>query len=95
MITVLGQARYEDFDHFWPIFNERGAPLRKKHGSRGARVFRNADDPNAVVILFEWESREGFEAFRADPEVAATIQSTRPTSPPDFTILESVGTTDA
>jgi quinol monooxygenase YgiN len=95
MINIMGQARYEDFDHFWSIFNERGAPLRKRHGSLGAHVYRHADDPNAVTILFEWESRERFEEFRADPEVLATIQSTNPVSPPAFTFLEPVGETES
>ena len=95
MINIMGQARYEDFDHFWSIFKDRGAASRKRHGSLGARIFRDVDDPNAVTILFEWESRERFEEFRADPEVAATIQSTRPLSPPTFTFLEPVGETEA
>jgi heme-degrading monooxygenase HmoA len=31
---------------------------REAAGCRGARIFRNADDPEEVVVLFEWDSLE-------------------------------------
>ena len=31
---------------------------REVAGCRGSRVFRNAEDPEEVVVLFEWDSLE-------------------------------------
>jgi hypothetical protein len=35
------------------------ATARKAGGSKGGRLFRSANNPNEVVILFEWDNKEG------------------------------------
>ena len=44
-------------------------------------------DPSTVYVLFDWESREAFEAFRADPEVRASMAASGTLGPPEFTFL--------
>ena len=69
MVAIHMRVKVRDFDVFWQGFQERGAPLRERHGSRGVRVLRSQDDPHAVHLLFTWESRERFAAFLNDPAV--------------------------
>ena len=42
-------------------------PLLARHGGRLERRLRNADSTSEVHIV-SFETREGFEGFRADPE---------------------------
>jgi quinol monooxygenase YgiN len=91
---TLGQARVEDFDRFWEVFRTRGAELRKRYGSNGARVFQHADDPNSVTIVFDWE-QDQVEAFLADPESKEVMGAAGLQGPPAFTFLESSRETDS
>jgi quinol monooxygenase YgiN len=78
MVDIHIRLKVRDFNVFWQVFRERGAPLRERHGSRGARVFRSQDDPRVVHLHFSWESRERFGEFLQDPEVQeAMLASTK------------------
>jgi len=43
-----------------------------------------------VVVLFDWESRDAFQAFLSDPKVKETMKSSGTMAPPEFTYLEKV-----
>jgi len=91
-MKVLAQVRIEELEKFVAAFSTRGAAMRGKHGSRGAQVFRVADDAETVYVLFDWKSREAFERFLIDPEVPATMRSSGTVGRPEFTILEEFAT---
>ena len=84
---AIATVRAGDFDRFSEAFTTRGAAKRREHGSRGAQVFRNADDPDEVIIVFDWD-RPGVEAFTADPEVVEVFKAAGFERPPSFTFLE-------
>ena len=90
MATVLSQVSIEDFDRYYETFSTRGAGLRAKHGSRGARVFRDAEDPALAFVLFDW-NREGIQAFMKDPDAGEVMREAGLVAPPAFTYLEEVG----
>ncbi len=54
MPYVLVEIKVEDYAKWKRVFDEYGA-ARKSNGSKGAQIFRNADEPNDVVILVEFE----------------------------------------
>jgi quinol monooxygenase YgiN len=95
MIHVLVQVTVADFERFWSGFQTRGRPLRERHGSKRARVFRHADDPDRVTILFGWASREHFERFLQDPEVRASMAQGGTLGAPAITYLEQAGELEA
>ncbi len=72
------------------MFSTAGAEARGRHGNCGAQLFRVAGE-DRVVVLFEWESEEAFEAFRSDPAVKETMRSSGTVGPPEFTVLKKVG----
>jgi hypothetical protein len=84
---IVTRVRFEDFDRFWNTFSGPGATKRAEHGSRGARVLRNADDPQEALVVFEWD-RAGFEAFMRDPEVPEIMSSAGLQGPPSPTFVE-------
>lgn len=90
MVYVLGKVSIEELPTFVSVFATRGAAKRGEHGCRGSQVFRAADDENTVYVLLQWDSREAFDAFRADPSVPETMKSGGMIGPPEFTFLEKV-----
>jgi hypothetical protein len=84
---IVTRVRFEDFERFWSTFAGPGAAKRADHGSRGAQVLRNADDPQEALVIFDWD-REGFEAFMNDPEVPEIMQSAGLQGPPSPTFVE-------
>jgi heme-degrading monooxygenase HmoA len=57
MPYLLERHKIGDFARWREVFDS-DAPNRESAGCRGARVFRNAEDPEEVVVLFEWDSLE-------------------------------------
>jgi heme-degrading monooxygenase HmoA len=65
-------AGYLENDHFYSINDNyaKWKPVcdadsinRQANGSRGRQLFRNASDPNELVILFDWEDLEKTRQF--------------------------------
>lgn len=90
MFTTLAEVSIEDLGKFISIFATRGAEMRRKHRSRGAQVLRAAENASQVYVLIDWESREDYERFRADPDVPATMKSGGLLKPPVFTPVARV-----
>jgi hypothetical protein len=70
---VLATAKVEDFDRFWSVFSTKGAEKRKQHGSKGANVFQDPNDPDRYWVVFDWDA-EGWQNFTSDPDVPAIFQ---------------------
>ena len=62
MAYVLLQHRVESYDEFKEIY-EADIPHRKRRGSKGARLFRAVDDPQLMIMLFDWENSESAHHF--------------------------------
>jgi len=56
MPYLLERHKVRDYDRWRRVFDADSAG-RAAAGCRGARIFRNAEDPE-VVVLFEWDSLE-------------------------------------
>jgi hypothetical protein len=57
MPYLLERHKVRDYDKWRAVFDE-DTDNRAASGSRGARIFRSADDPSELMVLFEWESME-------------------------------------
>ena len=71
MAYVLLQHKVANYEEFKAIY-DADAPHRRRRGSKGARLFRAADDPTALFMLFEWDDpakahlfAEGYELHEA------------------------------
>ena len=91
MVDINIRLKVRDFDVFWQGFQERGGPLRDRHGSQGVTVLRSQDDPHAVRLHFKWTSREAFLEFMQDPEVQDSMIKGGTIGKPEIEILETVG----
>jgi quinol monooxygenase YgiN len=91
MVTVVVNHKVKNFNAWLPFF-EKHADQRQKYGGRGAKVYRSADDPNNVTIVFEWKDRAAFEALGQSADLAEIMAKAGVLGPPTFTFLNQAGT---
>jgi hypothetical protein len=78
---LLATTTVADFDRFMKIFSTRGADKRRKHGSKGALVFRDPNQADRVWAIFDWDE-QGWQRFVSDPEVPPIMKEAGHTSKP-------------
>jgi hypothetical protein len=89
---ILSTVKVEDFDRFWNTFSTKGAEKRKQHGSKGSHVFRDPNDGDRLLVVFDWDE-EGYKSLMSDPEVPAIFQEAGLQGRPEM--AEPVGEHDA
>ena len=62
MAKVIVQHHVSDYDRWIAVFNEHQA-TRQSHGATGHSVNRAAADPNTIVIVNDFATLEGAQAF--------------------------------
>lgn len=62
MVYVITKLKVESFDKWKPVFDERKT-TRKEAGSKEGTLYRNSDNPNELVIFFDWENMESAKNF--------------------------------
>lgn len=83
----------KDFAKWKAVYDEHTS-ARKVSGSKGAQVLQNADNPNEVVIIIEYESVEGAKAFAASEGLKNAMEKAGVNSVPDVVFLNEVEKTD-
>lgn len=94
MQYVLVIHKVEDYEKWKPIYDEN-TDARRDNGSKGAHVLRNADNPNEVVILFEWDSLDNARKFYESKGLRDKMQSAGVMGKPEIRFLEGIGKTSA
>jgi quinol monooxygenase YgiN len=72
MATFLVRHRVADYDAWRAVYDDAGA-MQREAGVTDAAVYRDADDPNVVLILHRFGSREQAEAFMANDDAKAAM----------------------
>lgn len=64
-VTVLLelQSNAENIERLKSTFKEILVDTRDYDGCRGVEIFDNQDDPNNLVLVERWESRQHYEAY--------------------------------
>jgi hypothetical protein len=83
---LLATTTVQDFDRFMKVFSNGGAEKRKKHGSKGAQVFRDPNQADRVWVIFDWDEA-GWTSFVSDPEVPPVMKEAGHTSKPQSIAL--------
>ena len=89
MPYVLVRHKVEDYAKWKPFFDQHGA-TRQASGSLGGRLFRNANDPNELVVLFEWDDLEKARQFAQSNDLREIMQRAGVADQPDIYFLEEV-----
>ena len=68
MVKVIVAHHVADYDAWYPVFTEHEA-VRRRHGATGHIINRAADDPNMVIVVNEFATVAGAQAFAQDPSL--------------------------
>ena len=90
MILIV-QHTVRDYEAWKLVFDEHES-VRAKYGCHGHTIYRDADKPNDVSILMDYESRERADEFMRDPSLAEAMQRGGVIGEPRATWLEEAET---
>jgi hypothetical protein len=74
----------------WKPFFDRDYAVLKSRGSTGGHLFRNADNPNEIIVLFDWEDLERARQFAQSEKSQKVMQQAGVIDTPDFFFLEEI-----
>ena len=73
-IFLVVRFRAPDYARMKRAFDDLQA-LRERHGARGHRILRLADDPQDYIVIIEFASVGGAQGFRAEPSLLRAIDA--------------------
>jgi hypothetical protein len=82
----LIKHRVADYAKWRAVFDDK-ASLRQENGEKKTYVFCNADDPNNLVLLFEWDNLEKARRYSQDPRPRAAMQDAGVMGQPEVLFL--------
>ena len=59
---MLATTTVADFDRWVKIFSTVSAEKRRQHGSKGAHIYRDPNQPDRVWVIFDWDEK-GWQSF--------------------------------
>lgn len=74
MTTFLVRHRVADYDAWRAVYDGAGE-MQRNAGVTDEAVYRDIDDPNVVLIMHRFESRDQAEAFMGHPDARAAMES--------------------
>jgi quinol monooxygenase YgiN len=89
MTQVMIQHKVRDYAD-WKAEFDNFAEFRKSHGEQSYRVLHPSEDPNDLVLFFEWDSTEKAETFLASSELKSAMQRAGVTEEPTIQFLNEV-----
>jgi heme-degrading monooxygenase HmoA len=87
MIHMLVRHKVADFAKWKPVYDAH-ASARQKAGLKEEHLFRNADDPNEVILLFSAEDIDKAKAFAASDDLREAMQRAGVSDKPDVYFLK-------
>ena len=87
MPYMLVRHQVRDLAKWRPLFEEH-ASVRREFGFKGAQIFKNADNPNELVILFNVEDLERARQFSQSDNLREVMERAGVSDRPDIFLLE-------
>ncbi|MHB8339777.1 MAG: hypothetical protein ACYDB7_01215 [Mycobacteriales bacterium] len=72
MAVVLARLRTADFGR-WHAEYVRMHPHRARCGEQGRTLYRDLDDPQAVVVVFDWDTVENARGYFSSQVLADSV----------------------
>ncbi len=94
MPYMLVRHKVKDYAKWKPIYDGHAA-TRKASGSKGAHLFRNSDNLNEMIILFEWDDLGNARKFAQSEDLIKTMQKAGVSDKPDIYFLDEIEKTSA
>ena len=87
MPYLLVRQKVTDYQQWKSAFDAHSV-TRQANGSRGGQLFRNAADPNELVILLEWDVLERARQFAQSEEMREVMLRAGVIDHPDISFLK-------
>ena len=84
MTHIVVQLKVDDFREFSSSVDVLGGTFRR-YGARGIEVYRSGQDPDAVIMVFDWDGALNLRELLRRDEVRRGIN--RLSAEPDIIIL--------
>ncbi|KAB1187998.1 MULTISPECIES: antibiotic biosynthesis monooxygenase [Haloferax] len=89
MAYLLAKSTVEDFEA-WRASFDKNDSFRTEHGEQGYQTFQSVDDPNEVVVLFDWDDNEDPRAFFGSEEMRERMAQAGVKGMPDMSVVKMV-----
>jgi len=89
MAHMIIRHKVEDFDGWKPAFEDH-RPTREAAGLRDIYLWRNADDPNEVILLLEVSDVSKAREFATSSDLKDRMRSAGVQGAPDIVFLSDV-----
>jgi len=83
MVNIIIRHKVEDFGKWKSVYDEHDS-ARKEAGCQSDQVLQNGEDPNDVVISFDWDNVENFKKFAESDNLKEAMQKAGVAGKPDF-----------
>ena len=86
MAALMIRIKVSDFDEWKAAYDAGADDHRVSRGSRGGKIFRDAEDPNMVSIVLHWDNManlNGFLEFMQPPEMQKIMEEGAVVGPPE------------
>lgn len=85
--NLLVRHKVEDYGKWKTAFDQH-AEVRSASGSQGYRLLRNADNPNEIVVLFNWDDEEKARRFASSDGLRTVMHDAGVIDRPDVFFLD-------
>lgn len=89
MATMIVKHRVANFESWKKVFDEV-EKNRRAHNWQGHSVYRDATDPNIVVVVNRMATVEDAKNYGTSPALREAMQRAGVTSAPEITFLDDV-----
>lgn len=87
MAHMLIRHKVKDYTT-WKSVCDGAKEARLAGGERSYQILHSDDDPNNLVLLFEWDSLDNARTYLANPELKAAMEVAGVAEPPKAHFLE-------
>lgn len=87
MFTLFVRHKVAEYDTWRSVYD--AFDVRDAMGVKEDGVLRHVEDPNDVTVYHVFESRQGAEAFLANPELGAAMQKAGVIGKPEIWLTEN------
>ena len=92
MAHLLVKHKVEDYNKWKAAFDDH-ASYRSESGSTGGKVFRNANDPNELFVLLEWDSIQNAQKFAQSDQTKEAMMNAGVVGMPAIYFVEEAANT--
>ena len=87
MAHLLIRHKVKDYEK-WKATFDGFIETRRASGEKSWQIFHPDDDPNNLLILFEWDNLDNARTFMENPDLKETMGKAEVLEPPEAYFLE-------